>query len=332
MDSYPDIVLAGTDGELPPGEVGEYEKYTDFVEMARGGKAVLHTCRDKLIGRTVVLKRLREEFKDDPTEQVRFLREARVTAQLQHPNTVPVYDLGRDDKGATFFTMKRILGENLWEILKKIHDGDEEVAAAFPPVRRMEIAADAAQALGFAHTHGVIHRDVKPENIWVGEFGEVILLDWGVAKVWGKSDLPGKEPITDSPRDLSDSVEALRATGGTQLVRSLTRSGQLLGTPLYMSPEQVLGHLYLDERCDIFSLGVVMYEALTFVEPFRGRDIRSTFDYIIHDRPKPPSQIVEDLDDTFDDIIMKCLEKKPDNRWQTVADLIAVIRETAKQA
>lgn len=332
MDGYPGIILAGTDGELPPGQVGEYEKYTDFVEMARGGKAVLHACRDRLIGRTVVLKRLRDEFKNDEVEQRRFLREARVTAQLQHPNTVPVYDLGRDDNGATFFTMKKILGENLWDILKKIHSGDQPAIDEFPPVRRIDIAADAAQALAFAHTHGVIHRDVKPENIWVGEFGEVILLDWGVAKVWGHSDLPGSGPIKEGPRDLNDSVESLRATGGHQSERGLTRSGQLLGTPLYMSPEQVLGHLYLDERTDVFSLGVVMYESLTFTEPFRGRDVRATFDLIIHDRPKPPSEIVEDLPDVFDAVIMKALEKKPEDRWQTAEEFHHAIRDVVLAA
>lgn len=332
MDNYPGIILSGTDGELPPGDVGEYEKYSDFVEMARGGKAVLHVCRDKLIGRTVVLKRLREEFRNDTTEQRRFLREARVTAQLQHPNTVPIYDLGRDTEGNTFFTMKKILGENLWEILKRVHDGEEKTVEEFPPQRRMEILADVAQALGFAHTHGVVHRDVKPENIWVGEFGEVVLLDWGVAKVWGHSDLPSSGPISDGPRELIDEQETLRTTGGSLDSQALTRAGQLLGTPLYMSPEQVLGHLYLDERSDVFSLGVVMYEALTFIEPFRGRDVRSTFDFIIHDRPKLPSAKVDGLTDAFDDVVMKALEKKPEDRWQTASELNTAIREAVLEA
>lgn len=332
MDHYPDIILAGTDGELPPGDVGEYEKYTDFVEMARGGKAVLHICRDKLIGRTVVLKRLREEFRNDEVEQRRFLREARVTAQLQHPNTVPIYDLGRDTEGNTFFTMKRILGENLWDILKRVYNGNDETVAQFTPIHRMEILSDVAQALAFAHTHGVVHRDVKPENIWVGEFGEVVLLDWGVAKVWGHSDLPSKGPIADGPRDLRSSDSALRATGGHRDQQALTRAGQLLGTPLYMSPEQVLGHLYLDERSDVFSLGVVMYEALTFIEPFRGRDVRATFDLIIHDRPKPPSQVIEGLTPAFDDVVMKALAKKPDDRWQTAAELYAAVHAAVLNA
>ena len=315
----PDISLAATDYELPP-KVGEFEKYADFREMATGGKAVLHAVYDQIVGRTVCMKRLKPDIKDDPAEQRRFLREARVTAQMAHPNTVPVYEIGRDDAGGIYFTMKKISGRNFFDVLRDLAGDDtkSDVEEAFPFERRLAICADAGLALAYAHAHGVVHRDVKPENIWVGRFGEVTLLDWGVAKVWGKADDPNGPEMTAAPRDIGESDQ----------LRTLTRHGQLLGTPLYMSPEQVLGHKYLDERSDVFGLGIVMYEALTLIEPFRGRTVRSTFDYIIHDRPKPPSVVTDGrVPEKFDAVVMKALEKKADDRWQRMLDCVEAIRE-----
>ena len=205
-------------------------RYTSFREIAQGGTGILRACLDTVIGRTVVVKSLREEIKFDRRERRRLLREARVTAQLQHPNTVPVYDIGDDDQAGVYFAMKRISGENLFEVLKRIAQGDQATIDAFPIERRLEIVADACQALAYAHARGVIHRDVKPENIWVGNFGEVILLDWGVAKVWGHAD--DNEPIRQSvlkSRHPDDDVQ----------MRTLTGGGQRPGTPLYMSPEQI---------------------------------------------------------------------------------------------
>ena len=141
-----------------------------------------------MTGRTVVMKSLLTKYLLDKQENQRLLREARITAQLQHPNTVPVYDIGRDHRQGLYFTMKRISGENLFTILSRVAQKDPVTVAEFDLRRRVEIVMTAGLALLYAHARGVIHRDVKPENIWVGNFGEVILLDWGVAKVWGQPD------------------------------------------------------------------------------------------------------------------------------------------------
>lgn len=191
------IFLSATDYDLPATLPQGIGKYTGFHEMARGGSAVLRTCFDQMTGRTVVMKSLLPDCRDDVKENRRLLREARVTAQLQHPNTVPVYEIGRDESVGLYFTMKRITGENLFEILKRIARDVPETVAEFPLRRRVEIVTGAALALMYAHARGVIHRDVKPENIWVGNFGEVILLDWGVAKVWGQSDDQPRHPAMD---------------------------------------------------------------------------------------------------------------------------------------
>ena len=316
---YPQIILTGTDPDLPTDFDGNFAKYSDFHEMARGGKALLRSCWDSVMGRTVALKSLLPRFADDLRERRRFLREARVTAQLQHPNTVPVYEIGYDDGQCLYFTMKRIAGENLFQILQRLSWRDAVTLEQYPLSVLLDVVTQACQALAYAHAHGVIHRDVKPENIWLGKFGEVILLDWGVAKVWGSADdvteeTPQHEPDVDrsSPHQL----------------QTLTLAGQRPGTPLYMSPEQVLGNRYLDERTDVFSLGVLLYEMLAFKEPFRGRTINETFDRIVHDDPLPLHVHAgdRDLPATLEPIVFKAVSKDPGDRYQTILDLIVDIR------
>jgi eukaryotic-like serine/threonine-protein kinase len=314
-DGQGPIFLSATDYDLPEPLPQGLAKYSNFRDMARGGSAVLRTCFDRITGRTIVIKTLLPEFRHDEKENRRLLREARVTAQLQHPNTVPVYEIGRDAAEGLYFTMKRVSGENLFEILKRIARGDAATSGAFPLRRRLEIVAGAAQALMYAHARGVIHRDVKPENIWVGNFGEVILLDWGVAKVWGQPDDAPQHPSLARP---SESLQAL------------TMAGDRPGTPLYMSPEQVnVNRAVIDERSDVFSTGVVLYEVAALREPFRGRVIQETFENIIHDHPPPPSKASPDrgIPPRLDEVVTKAIAKTPADRYQTMRELLEAIRE-----
>lgn len=326
-----DIILAATDPDLPEKMPQGLAKYRNFQEMARGGNAILQSALDTIVGRTIAIKTLLPEVSRDRRERRRFLREARVTAQLQHPNTVPVHEIGEDPEQGVYFTMKRISGENFFEVLKRIARGDEATIAAFPLTRRLEILAGACQALAYAHARGVIHRDVKPENIWVGNFGEVILLDWGVAKVWGHADI--NEPIDRSilhPTrfDAKDSDED--ASMPAQL-QTLTDGGQRPGTPLYMSPEQVEGRRSIDERTDIFSVGVVLYEISAFCEPFKGRTIDETFGNILNKELPPPSERAphRQIPTAIDAIVMKAIQKDPGKRYQSMRELIADMREVA---
>ncbi len=321
MQSESSIILAGTDPDLPSNVAPGLGRYTGFREMARGGSGILRSCFDPVTGRSVAIKTLLPETRHDRHERRRLLREARVTAQLQHPNTVPVYDIGDDDKEGIFFVMKRISGENLFEILKRIARGDEATIQAFPPTRRLDILADACQALAYAHARGVIHRDMKPENIWVGNFGGVILLDWGVAKVWGHVD--DNAAIRKSvlrPEHGSDSPEPQ--------LQTLTGGGQRPGTPLYMSPEQVDGKRSIDERTDIFSAGVCMFELLAIREPFRGRTIDETFQNIKFREIDPPSTIAPDreIPEAADKVVLRATSKNPSQRYQSMREMIAAIR------
>ena len=175
------------------------------------------------------------------------------------------------------------------------------------------ILLQASNALSYAHAHGVIHRDIKPENIMVGLFGEVLLMDWGVAKVWG---------MADDPVDGAAHVQE-------ELEERLTSPGQRPGTPLYMSPEQVRGSKTIDERSDIFSMGVVLYEVLALKEPFRGPTIDMTFQNILHMPAKPPSEMAGDhkVPKRLDEICLKAIEKKPADRYQSIQHMINAIRE-----
>ncbi len=313
----PAILISSTDADLPVEVPQGLSRYTGFREMARGGNALLRSCFDTVSGRSVAIKTLLPQFLGSNRDCRRFLREARITAQLQHPNTVPVYEVGRDAAEGLYFTMKRISGENFFEVLKRIAKRNPRTISEFNIARRIDILIDACQALAYAHARGVVHRDVKPENIWVGNFGEVVLLDWGAAKVWGQpDDLVEKPPAVEPEPEYDDSNEP---------EQSLTLADQRPGTPLYMSPEQVSGRGDIDERTDVFSTGVVLYEMLTLREPFRGRVIANTFDNILNRTPVPPSEQVPQgvVPKGLDDIVMRALEKRPANRYQSMLALVA---------
>ena len=309
------------------------ERYTGFREMAKGGCARLRSCFDRVAGRTVVIKSLLPQTLLDRRERRRLLREARITAQLQHPNTVPVYDIGDDEREGIYFVMKRISGENLFEILKRIARGDAATDQAMPIRRRRDVVHDACQALAYAHARGVIHRDFKPENIWVGNFGEVILLDWGVAKVWGAvdDDAPIRQSSLapeDSSPNPSQGGEESPSSGGAYRKTTLTLSNQRPGTPLYMSPEQVRGSRSIDERSDVFSAGVCLYEAMAIAEPFRGANIDQTFDNILHQEVVPPSQRSPQagISKAADEVVLRAVQKRPADRYQSMRELMEAIR------
>jgi len=296
------------DVESPPPQAisNAYAKYTRFKELTSGGKAVLYSCFDTNLGREVVLKKLRPEFKDDKIELGRLLREAKITAQLQHPATPPLYELGQDDQGNWYFAMKKIAGFNLFKIIVALAQREPEAEAHFTLTRLLGIFSQIGDAVQFAHLRGIIHRDIKPENVMVGIFGEVTLIDWGVAKVWGM-------PYDDGDEDHAH-------------IRG--------GTPLYMSPEQVLGHRPVDERSDIFSMGIVLYEMLAQREPFVGRVKRETYDNIIHEDPTPPSEVTPHrfIPKELDRICLKAMQKNPADRYQSMRTMVDEVEKFLENA
>jgi len=228
---------AATLQQLP--NVGSYEP-GDL--LGRGGMGEVRLCRDPRLGRDIALKTATTR---NAEELERFVREAQVQGQLQHPSIVPVHELGVGPDGIPFFTMKRIKGHTLEQVVRQLRNHEPDAAGRFNRHRLLSAFLSVSQAIEFAHSHQWIHRDIKPANIMLGDFGEVYVLDWGLARRLDRPEPPGV-PFAD-----------LKASPVGQ-----TTPGMLLGTPGYMAPEQVLG-LAADVRSDVYALGAVLFEVLT---------------------------------------------------------------------
>lgn len=312
QSKYPVIDLKETDIDLPANVVNKNNmRYASFKTLAKGGKCLIQACKDFHLRRTICYKSLLPQFADDPHEQKRFLREARVTAMLQHPNTVPVYELSRDNKGHYYFTMKLIEGLTLREILDQLKR-DQTAKTEWTLDRLIEILIQVGHALNYAHNHGVVHRDIKPANVVVGPFGEVLLLDWGLAKVWDMAE-------TEIPQhSLEQNVDqTLTAMSGAQ------------ATPLYMSPEQVAEVTNIDHRTDIYSMGAILYEVLTLEYMAWGNTMHEMLSHTEHDAPPKPSEKAphRNIPQHLEDLCLRCIEKDPAARIQTSEELIRALSE-----
>lgn len=311
QDKYPVVYLEDTDVELPEHVVNKGLRYTNFQLVASGGKCIIQSCRDYHLSRTIAHKSLRPEIADDPLERRRFLREARVTAMLQHPNTIPVYDLSRNNRGHYFFTMKLLEGYTLREILDMGKADGTAPVDGYGFHRMVTILIQIGNCLDYAHTHGVVHRDVKPPNILTGPFGETTLLDWGLAKVWNET----PQPIPDLP---------LLFTRDT----SLTAQGRLQGTLHYMSPEQIEASPRLDHRTDIYSMGVMLWEILAGRSMLEGDDIQDLLHQVKNVVPPRPSAVATDrqIPKQLEDLCMRCIAKDPDERIGNARRLVSALR------
>ncbi len=230
-------------------------RYEKKGTLGSGGMGTVDLVLDRNIGRSIAIKRVRSEHARGGLLRARFLREARVQGQLEHPAIVPVYDLGATDDGTPFFTMRRIRGRTLEEIIVALRDGKEDVAEEFSLRRLLQAFVSVCLAVDYAHARGVVHRDIKPANIMLGSFGEVYVLDWGIAKVLGVADEEGGEPLVD--------VEA----GQTAL-------GDVLGTFGYMPPEQLKG-TSVTAKADVYALGATLFELLALESLHSTTDLRS---------------------------------------------------------
>ena len=221
-------------------------------EIAEGGMGVIYQAEDQLMRRTVALKVIKPEYENNADATARFIQEARICGMLQHPGIVPVHDLGLLEDSKPFLTMKLIDGQTLADLIRK----------QTPVVRLMEVFAQVCQTMAFVHSQNVIHRDIKPANIMVGEFGEVQIMDWGIAKLL---DAPSSQSLDDQFSSIeSVTASALSNLGDSESGDRKTQSGMVIGTPGYMPPEQALGQINkLDKRADVFALGAILCEILT---------------------------------------------------------------------
>jgi serine/threonine protein kinase len=239
--------------ESLPEEFRREKKYEIGGVVAEGGMGMILDVREANIERTVAMKMMLDG--SSPDDLLRFVAEAKVTGQLEHPCIVPVYELGVDENEQVFYTMKFVRGITLRKVLDLMAAGTEETIRQYPLGAMLTIFQKVCDAIAFAHSKGVIHRDLKPENIMLGDFGEVLVMDWGLAKV-----LPSRassEPRTGTLQSVAQTL--LRA----RRVDTATMTGSIMGTPQYMAPEQARGEVEtLDGRADIYALGAILYHIL----------------------------------------------------------------------
>ena len=277
-------------------------RYDVRGEIARGGMGIVYAARDRDLGRDVAVKVIAPETVD-PDVAARLLREARIIARLEHPGIVPVHDVGTLPDGRVFYAMKLVSGKRL-----------DEIVRAEPPVReRLRLFLRLCEPVAFAHAHGVIHRDLKPENVMVGPFGEVLVMDWGVAKQRGEI-----ESKLDTP-----AAAGLAARGAA----GDTAHGTILGTPAYMAPEQARGEVdRVDARADVHALGGVLHFLLTGRAPGRPQADPSAVTRTWVGRPAPVvgaafADVPREVPRALQAVCRKALAPDPAARYGSVEDL-----------
>lgn len=294
--------------------VEDIGRYTDTgggddepTEIGRGGIGRVLVAFDQFLQREIAIKELLPDHNSSgdkrrssgsgrsaPVVQ-RFLREARVTGRLEHPNIVPVYELGRRKDGTLYYTMKLVRGRTLAAVLQAARSLDERLAL-------LPHFLGICNALAYAHSRGVIHRDVKPQNVMVGEFGETVVLDWGLAKVRGKKDF-GRGELKKEWVELS----------GAHSIE-----GSAIGTPAYMSPEQAEGKVdEIDERSDVWSLGAMLYEVLTGKPPYEGVNPFDVIGKLLQNPITPVREVTAEAPQELAAIAEKALQRSKGNRYQS---------------
>ncbi|MCP3967320.1 MAG: serine/threonine protein kinase [Lentisphaerae bacterium] len=303
---------------LPENEIPELtqkprNKYKFIRSIGFGGMKAILQVRDSDTTRSVAMA-IVPDFDDRPKEDIsRFIREARITARLEHPNIVPIHDIGVDEAGSPYFTMKLLRGRTLSMILAKLKNGNEGALKKNTLPRLLRVFVKVCNAVAFAHYKNVIHLDLKPENIHIGDYGEVLVLDWGLAKF-----MSDKEKVTEHTKDDPDQLEGSNTF--------MTLDGVAKGTPGYMAPEQAAGkNTSKDARTDIYAMGSILYAILTFESPLANRQ---NVKKILHDTvtgnietPREMRNSYRPIPAALEAICLKAMSLDPQERYQSVNEM-----------
>ncbi|MFO1032198.1 MAG: SUMF1/EgtB/PvdO family nonheme iron enzyme [Planctomycetota bacterium] len=312
----------------------DLERYAIEGEIDRGGMGAILRTHDRQLNRRLAMKVLleREPPRDELERQLahqllgRFLEEAQVTSQLDHPGVVPVHELGLDQHGKVYFTMRLVKGRTAREVFVESHGG----SADWPLTRALEIILRVCDTMSFAHDKGVLHRDLKPDNVMVGKFGEVYVMDWGLAKVRGQDDRRDLR-IQPEAASLHSRVDSARQRDAERDERSsvVSMDGQKLGTPSYMPPEQARSE-ELDERADVYAIGAMLYHLLTGRAPYTAPGVKKPAYRILEDVAEGPPKAIEELQKGVPAelvaIVGKAMARERDGRYPTTAALAADLR------
>lgn len=300
--------------EQPRGVRPEESRYHVHDLLGEGGMGEVRSCTDLHIGREVAMKAMRPAQLARADLRTRFLREARIQGQLEHPAIVPVYDLGFAEEGALYFTMRRVRGETLETIVERLRVGDPKAQAEFTPRKLLSAFSRVCLAVHFAHTKGVVHRDLKPANVMLGDFGEVYVLDWGVAKLLAK-DSP---PLSQTPNFEISQLDF------TEVAAAKTASGAIIGTPGYMAPEQILGQSgEVNAQTDVFALGAILFEVLTTEPLFGGGETPEVLARTLKGENRSamarrPDRMVPEV---LDAIVQRATSPYPEKRYTSVRQM-----------
>jgi eukaryotic-like serine/threonine-protein kinase len=302
------------------------------TRVAAGGMGSIDIAVDRALDRRIAVKTLHPHLRSSESTVRMFLREARLTGLLDHPHIVPVYDLGERDGGQLFFAMKLVEGQTLAALVRALPRGVLDTATLY---MLLDVVAKVCDALAFAHSRGVLHCDVKPANVMVGEFGQVFLMDWGIARLVTHT--------TNAPAPLIEDAAAPLPPHPTEppppsrYPRTAATDNSVIGTPCYMSPEQARGdRKRLDARSDVFLLGAMLYELLTHRPPYVSKDRGETLALAASGTFPSPRKIAGDaaVPLELERIVMRAMAKRPDDRYPTIAalkeDLVRFMRGGAE--
>jgi serine/threonine-protein kinase len=288
------------------GELLSLGRFQLTGELGAGGMGRVLEARDPELRRSVAVKVVIDPKKVTEAQLARFVAEAQITSQLEHPNIVPVYDMGVSEDGQLYFVMKKVEGRSLGQVLAALRAGDGAAASEFPLTKLLHAFIQVCNAVAYAHDRGVLHRDIKPDNIMLGPFGEVLLMDWGVARLVG------------------DVTEVVASETIEKLTMARTMDGAAIGTPGFMSPEQSRGELHLlDGRSDVWSLGAVLYELLTLQPAYEAPNLYALMFAVASGPPMDPRERApgRNIPEELAAVCLRAMAAERADRFATAAEL-----------